>query len=102
MKNWKDVFKNCKVQRNYGNLLEYIPLKREWNMSIAAIVMRAFELRVINLDQFKKLQKSISYRGWRKKEIGDEIKEGDVLASLYTNIELNTASYLPVEFISSW
>jgi hypothetical protein len=44
-------------------------------MSIAAIVMRAFELRVINLDQFKKLQKSISYRGWRKKEIGDEFKQ---------------------------
>ena len=71
----KDVFENCKVQRNYGNLLEYIPLKQKWNVSIAAIVMRAFELRVINLDQFKKLQKSISYRGWRKKEIGDEFKQ---------------------------
>lgn len=70
----RDSFKESMIQRNRGNITEYIPVKSEWNVSISAIIMRAFDLKIINTDQFKKLQRSINYHGWRKKEIGDDDK----------------------------
>ena len=56
------------------NLLDYLPLKTKWNVSVAAMIMRARALGLVDSAQYEKLQKAISYRGWRKEEELDELK----------------------------
>lgn len=56
------------------NLLDYLPLKTTWNVSVAAMIMRARALGLVDSAQYEKLQKAISYRGWRKEEELDELK----------------------------
>lgn len=56
------------------NLLDYLPLKTSWNVSVAAMIVRARTLGLINSVQYEKLQKAISYRGWRKHEELDDLK----------------------------
>ncbi len=55
------------------NLDSYLPLKKKWKVSIAAMVMRAKQLGRINSQQYQNLMKQISYRKWRKKEPYDDI-----------------------------
>lgn len=56
------------------NLLDYLPLKTKWKVSVSAMIMRARALGLVDSVQNEKLQKAISYRGWRKKEELDERK----------------------------
>lgn len=53
---------------NVEKIDSYLQLKQKWNVSIAALVARAYELEVVTSDQYLKLQKQISYRRWRKEE----------------------------------
>lgn len=46
-------------------------LKLEWNVSIAALVMRAKALNVMDERTYTQAWKNISARGWRKNEPGD-------------------------------
>lgn len=58
----------------YPNRLDfYVELKKKWKVSIAAMVMRAHQLKVINSNQYQYLLRQISKRGWRTKEPLDDI-----------------------------
>ncbi|MFS0556363.1 helix-turn-helix domain-containing protein [Brevibacillus sp. 179-C9.3 HS] len=46
----------------------YIELKKKWKVSIAAMIVRAYQLKVINYNQYQYLMRQISKNGWRTKE----------------------------------
>jgi len=48
-------------------------LKARWKVSIASMVFRAEQLKIINEDQAKRLRIGISRRGWRKHEPLDDL-----------------------------
>ena len=49
---------------------ELVPFRQRWGVSIQALITRARDLRLISPDQFTRLYKQISARGWRKAEPG--------------------------------
>jgi Zn-dependent peptidase ImmA (M78 family) len=49
----------------------FIKLKAEWHVSIAALVVRAKTLRVMEDHVYTQAWKALSVRGWRKREPGD-------------------------------
>jgi len=51
----------------------FLPLKRRWKVSIAAMVYRSKELGVVDDDQATNLYKTISFRKWRRKEPYDDV-----------------------------
>ena len=70
----KDSFKSDLTKNRFINIDTFINLKSKWNVSIAAMVHRAHDLKLIDDKEYIKLQKQISYRGWRTKEIMDDEK----------------------------
>lgn len=46
----------------------YLTLKRKWKVSIASMIYRANDLGLLTPNEFRNLQKKISYRKWRKNE----------------------------------
>ncbi len=46
----------------------YYNLKRKWNVSMAAMIMRARDLNIISPEQEAKLYKQLHYRRWRNPE----------------------------------
>lgn len=53
----------------YPNKLDfYVELKKKWKVSISAMVVRAYQLNVINYNQYQYLMRQISKKGWRTKE----------------------------------
>lgn len=70
----KDSFTADLTRDGFINLDTFIDLKSKWNVSIAAMVHRAHDLELIDDREYVKLQKQISYRGWRIKEIMDDEK----------------------------
>lgn len=69
-----DAFMETLKSIDVMDLNAYVPLKEQWNVSIAAMLSRARKLRVIDDNQYQRLQKSISYHRWRKHEPGDDKK----------------------------
>ncbi|PWK15028.1 helix-turn-helix domain-containing protein [Tumebacillus permanentifrigoris] len=58
----------------YPNKLDYyIELKRKWRVSISAMVVRAFQLKAINHNQYQYLMRQISKKGWRSQEPLDDV-----------------------------
>ncbi|MBW4084094.1 ImmA/IrrE family metallo-endopeptidase [Paenibacillus sp. S150] len=58
----------------YPNKLEfYVELKKKWKVSISAMIVRAYQLKVINYNQYQYLMRQISKNGWRTKEPLDNI-----------------------------
>lgn len=55
------------------NLNFYVELKKKWRVSISAMIMRAYNLKVLNENQYQYLIKKISYNGWRNEEPLDDI-----------------------------
>ena len=51
----------------------YIELKKRWRVSISAMIMRAYNLKVLNENQYQYLIKKITYNGWRNEEPLDDI-----------------------------
>ncbi|MFL0361429.1 helix-turn-helix domain-containing protein [Pseudobacillus sp. 179-B 2D1 NHS] len=51
----------------------YVELKKKWKVSISMMVVRAYNLGVINYNQYQNLNRKISSRGWRQKEPLDNI-----------------------------
>lgn len=70
------------------NLDYYVNLKKKWQVSIGAMIMRAFNLNIINSDDYQKLQRQISYRKWRTTEPLDNIKNISKPLALRQAIEL--------------
>lgn len=66
------AFENS-ISGNPMNLNEYAQLKMKWYVAAGAMVHRARSLRLINANQYLRLQKRISARGWRKQEKLDGI-----------------------------
>lgn len=66
------AFENS-ISGNLMNLNEYAQLKMKWYVAAGAMVHRARSLRLINANQYLRLQKRISVRGWRKQEKLDGI-----------------------------
>ncbi|ACV63041.1 protein of unknown function DUF955 [Desulfofarcimen acetoxidans DSM 771] len=46
----------------------YLHLKKKWNVSIAAMIYRAYQLKVVTNNQFQYLMRQLSKNGWRKNE----------------------------------
>lgn len=65
-----DVFSDSLISTN---LEFYVELKKYWNVSIQAMVMKAEHLGLISEDQKLYLNKKISWNKWRKKEPHDDI-----------------------------
>jgi Zn-dependent peptidase ImmA (M78 family) len=61
----------------------FLSLKSKWNVSIACMIMRCYDLDVINEEQKTNLFKNLSRRGWKIKEPLDDklIPEKPVLLS---------------------
>lgn len=57
------------------DLSYYKLLKKNWCVSISAMVMRAYKLGAMSQSSYQYLQRSISANGWRKIEPLDEIKD---------------------------
>ncbi|PEB56975.1 transcriptional regulator [Bacillus pseudomycoides] len=70
------------------NLDYYVNLKKKWQISIGAMVMRAFNLGIISSEDYQKLQRQISYRKWRTNEPLDNIKSISKPIALKQAIEL--------------
>lgn len=70
----KESFESDLTKNGFINIDTFINLKSKWNVSIAAMVHRAHDLQLIDDKEYIKLQKQISYRGWRTKEIMDDEK----------------------------
>lgn len=51
----------------------YLYLKNHWKVSVASMVLRARNLGVIDSEQYIRMQKRISARGWRKVEPFDTV-----------------------------
>lgn len=66
------AFENS-ISGNLMNLNEYAQLKMKWYVAAGAMVHHARSLRLINANQYLRLQKRISARGWRKQEKLDGI-----------------------------
>jgi Zn-dependent peptidase ImmA (M78 family)/DNA-binding XRE family transcriptional regulator len=58
--------------RNPSDLLQYIPLKRKWKVSIATMIMRAKNLDLISYQQYQSLFRQLSKKGWRVSEPYDD------------------------------
>ena len=51
-----------------ATLYDFALIKATWGVSIAALIRRAFDLRIIDQIRYRSLMKQLSARGWRKKE----------------------------------
>lgn len=61
------------ISKDPLNLEYYRQLKVKWKVSIASMVVRAKQLNVISQEEYSRLFKNLSQRGWRKKEPMDSI-----------------------------
>ncbi|MBJ6360920.1 helix-turn-helix domain-containing protein [Paenibacillus sp. GCM10012307] len=58
----------------YPNKLDYyVELKKKWRVSVSAMIVRAYQLKVINNNQYQNLMKQLSKKGWRTKEPLDDV-----------------------------
>lgn len=57
---------------DWARLLE---MKRTWKVSLAAMVRRAYDLRLIGAAEYQQAFKALSARGWRKGEPGEPKQE---------------------------
>ncbi|WP_105956867.1 XRE family transcriptional regulator [Apilactobacillus quenuiae] len=70
----RNGFINSVKDLKYINLDSIIRLKAYWNVSMAAIIYRMYSLNLINTKDYLKLQRSMSYKGYRKIEPLDNDK----------------------------
>ena len=79
--------------RLYSNKLNYyIELKRKWKVSMAAMILRASDIEVINANQYQYLMRQMSSNGWRTQEPLDEylvIKKPKALKQAINMLLLN-------------
>lgn len=71
-----------------NDLSYYVLLKKRWNVSIGAMVMRAYKLGAISDGTYQYMQRQISQKGWRTSEPLDDIKEVNDPVSMKQAVEL--------------
>ena len=71
-----------------NRLSHYIELKKKWNVSIMAMIMRAHSLGYINSNQYAYLMRQMSTNGYRQQEPFDDLVEYKHPRALRQAIEL--------------
>ncbi|MBU5363395.1 XRE family transcriptional regulator [Enterococcus raffinosus] len=61
------------IKENVEDLEAYVALKNKWHVSGASMIYRAKSLDLLDSEQYLRIQKKMSYRGWRRAEPFDEI-----------------------------
>lgn len=86
------------------DLKYYKDLKMKWKVSIASMVYRARQLEIITQDEFVRLYKNLSKRGWRKLEPLDDITPVSVPEAFEEALELlfEEGVYTPESFIEDY
>ncbi|WP_057491752.1 helix-turn-helix domain-containing protein [Streptococcus orisasini] len=56
------------------DIYNYLSLKSKWNVSISSMIYRAKDLHLLDAEQYVRLQKKLSAKGWRKEEPEDASK----------------------------
>lgn len=59
------------VQAYPTDLNYYLHLKKRWNCSMQAMIVRAHQLKAITDNQYQYMMRQVSKRGWRTQEPGD-------------------------------
>lgn len=68
-----------------------LAMKRRWHTSVAAIVRRAFDLRMINAEQYQRAYKYIYSRGWNRNEPDEpERAHPELLEEAFSALEDST------------
>lgn len=57
------------------NINSFIPLKKKWKVSIAAMIVRAYQIGILTDLQYANLNRYLNQKGWRRKEPLDEVIE---------------------------
>jgi len=70
------------------NLDWYLRLKGVWFVAASAMVYRARDLKILDADEYVRLQKRMSYRKWRKSEPFDDSVEPKKPEMLKQSLEL--------------
>lgn len=93
------------------NLEGFIQLKKYWLVSIGAMVMKTYNLGILNDNQYTYIQKKMSKNRWKKVEPLDnelnveqpsvflEVYKMLVESGLFNNISLNTKIGLPQDYL---
>lgn len=71
-----------------NDLMYYKQLKKQWCVSIGALVMRSYKLKEISRGTYQYIQRLISKNGWRTKEPYDDIKDLQEPVAVTQAIEL--------------
>ena len=61
------------IKNDVEKIEAYVALKQKWHVSAASMIYRAKSLGGLDADQYLRLQKKMSYRGWRRAEPFDEL-----------------------------
>jgi Zn-dependent peptidase ImmA (M78 family)/DNA-binding XRE family transcriptional regulator len=69
------------IGKNATDLNRYRELKRRWNVSMQAMIYRAWQIEAISSTQFQYMMRQFSKNGWRKKEPGD--RPADINDTVY-------------------
>ena len=84
------------------NLNYYLQLKRKWKVSIAAMLYRTCELKIITQNQYQYMIRIMQSKGWRKNEPLDNILVSPV-PSLFidaVDVLLTNNVFTPKEFVA--
>ena len=92
------------VSKDPLNLNHYRELKVKWKVSIASMIYRAKQLEIITQDEFVRLYKNLSKRGWRKVEPLDEIMPIAMPEAFEEALELlfEEKIYTPKSFVDEY
>jgi Zn-dependent peptidase ImmA (M78 family)/DNA-binding XRE family transcriptional regulator len=72
---------------------ELVEVRRRWRVSVQALMRRAQDLELITSDQYVRLYKQLSRRGWRKSEPVAIPVETPIILTEALNVQRNTHHY---------
>lgn len=68
----KEAFIKDLPERYRYSLDYYVRLKKKWNVSISAMIIRAYNLNLMTYNQYQYLMKKMSQKGWKTHEPYDD------------------------------
>ena len=88
----------------YATKLDYyITLKAKWHVSIQAMMYRARQLNIITHNQFQYMMRTLSAKGWRTQEPGDELGTiNDTIFKSTIKLLLNEGGFTPESLMKSF
>ena len=73
---------------NVNEINDYVELKKKWIAPVSAMVLRAYQLEVINYKKYMYLMREMEKQGWLKKEPLDENIKATSPALLKKSVEM--------------